>query len=385
METMQQFAMLNQISLSYQANAPVGANSYPVNVSYSSARLPDDVETPLINCPNVSSGGAYSCQGLDFRDLNDANEVLVSGIVRENVPGFYVFAAPWETISRLMTRINQAENYGLAIPTQYAGANYIYAISIVASGATGLKTYNSSLDPPYSYPILPPGRIVHAPCLPASSGHTFHVTVNGGVGGAVVPAGINTNSTLYFVRHAEAHPTSWWEDGNYYGAGQWRALALPEALQGKIRPSIVYSIDPAQVTPGSSSRLGNFYSYVRTNMTVLPYAIANNLPYRLATTFELAAQNPPQTATDAANFFFFGGRFSSKAALVGWEHDHIPTTVNALLAAYHGSSQTVPAWPDDDYDTVWTVKLDAHGNVSVDNLTCEGIDSSALPPTPPQF
>src|ERR1039458_3422812 len=53
-------------------------------------------------------------------------------------------------------------------------------------------------------------------------------------GGAVVPAGINTNETVYLVRHAEAHPTSWWEDGNYIAAGQWRALDLPYALRGKI-------------------------------------------------------------------------------------------------------------------------------------------------------
>ncbi|MGA8878680.1 MAG: hypothetical protein WB555_24270, partial [Candidatus Korobacteraceae bacterium] len=67
-----------------------------------------------------------------------------------------------------------------------------------------------------------------------------------------------------------------------------------------------------------------------------------------------------------------------------WEHDHIPPTINALLQTYHGG-QTVPNWPSDDYDTVWTVKLDAHGNVSVDNATCEGISTPALPKAPPQF
>ena len=78
---------------------------------------------------------------------------------------------------------------------------------------------------------------------------TFHIAVTGGSGGAVIPSNINTNETLYMVRHAEAHPTSFWDDGNYIGTGQWRALYLPNALQGKISPNQVYSIDLAQVLP----------------------------------------------------------------------------------------------------------------------------------------
>jgi hypothetical protein len=96
------------------------------------------------------------------------------------------------------------------------------------------------------------------------------------------------------------------------------------------------------------------------------------------------AQYPPVLATQASNFFFTGGTFSNQSLLVGWEHDHIPTTVNALLSTYHGG-QVAPDWPSDDYDTVWTVRLDANGNLSVDNATCEGINSAALPAPPPQF
>ena len=99
----------------------------------------------------------------------------------------------------------------------------------------------------------------------------------------------------------------------------------------------------------------------------------------------MMAQNPPQLATQASDFFFNGGKFSNQTVLVDWEHDHIPSTVNALLASYHGNVQPVPDWPDDDYDTIWTVKLDAHGNVTVNNAMCEGIKSAALPATPPEF
>ncbi|HKD85378.1 MAG TPA: hypothetical protein VKB58_11575 [Terriglobales bacterium] len=380
LDTVQQFAMLNEITLSYENNTPVRANSYPLNVAYSSARLPDGVAEPLVNCSPLAS-----CQGLDFRDEDGGNEALASAIIKTGTPGYYVFSAPWGTVRALIANLNQLEGYALAVPTSYAGPNYIYAISIAPSGAASLITYDSGVNPSSTYPLLPAGAIVSAPCLPVTTHGGFHIVVTGGAGGAVVPAGINTNETVYLVRHAEAHPVDWWEDGNYIGSGQWRALDLPNALRGKIYPDRVLSIDPAQVTPGSTSAQGDAYSYVRTNATVLPYAIANNLPYQLAANFELLAQNPPQQlATQASTFLFFGGQFSNKRLLVGWEHDHIPPTVNALLQTYHGG-QTAPNWPDDDFDTVWTVKLDEAGNLSVDNATCEGIKSSTLPATPPQF
>ena len=365
--------------------APLPASSYPVNASYSSAPLPDGVAQPFLTCPTIGSGLTLSCQGLDFRDLEDANETLVSDIVKAGEPGFYVFSAPWETVSTLMAKLNNLEGYNLTVPASYAGPNYIYALSVTPSGGASLVTYNSKVNPPHSYPTLPAGGIVSAACLPAANNATFHIQITGGVDGAVAPAGINTNETVYLVRHAEAHPTDWWEDGNYIGAGQWRALDLPNALRGKIHPTLVYSIDPAQDLTGSTSLVGDSYSYVRTNTTVLPYAIANNLPYNVAASFEMMAQNPPQLATQASDFFFTGGTFSNQALLVGWEHDHIPPTVNALLASYHGKVPPAPNWPDDDFDTVWTVTLDANGNLSIDNATCEGISSKALPKTPPQF
>jgi hypothetical protein len=71
--------------------------------------------------------------------------------------------------------------------------------------------------------------------------------------------------------------------------------------------------------------------------------------------------------------------------LLAWSYQYIQPTVNALLATYHGDGQQAPAWPDPDYDSIWTVTLDAVGNVTVDNALCEGINSAALPATPPQF
>jgi hypothetical protein len=72
--------------------------------------------------------------------------------------------------------------------------------------------------------------------------------------------------------------------------------------------------------------------------------------------------------------------------LLAWEHEHFPPLVTTLLESY-GGSQPVPSltWPQSDYDTIWTVKLDASGNVTVDNSLCEGIDSARLPAEAPRF
>jgi beta-lactam-binding protein with PASTA domain len=381
LETIQQFALLNHITISSTTNGgdPLPGNSFPLNASYAPAPVtpPSGVATPFIACP--------SCQGIDFSDQAGDNEILVKDIVSANAPGFYVFSAPWETVSALLTNINNSYSYGLAVPTGYAGPNYIYAISITPSGSASLLTYNSDANPPSTYPTLPSPPALGNACTATP----FNITVTGGVGGAVIPMGVNTNETLYIIRHAEAHPYSNWDDGNYICAGQWRALDLPNALRGKISPQQVYAIDPAQAFPGSVGASGESdWSYVRPALTVEPYAIANNLPYNLAASFELQAQNPPQLATQASDFFFTGGEFSTQTVLLSWEHAHIPTTVSALLASYYpngGAAPTAPDWPEDDYDTIWTVTLDAKGNVTVDNNMCEGIVSASLPATCPAF
>jgi hypothetical protein len=371
LETVQQFDMLNQITLSYGSNPPFTTNGFPIFSAYASNSVPSGVATPTYSCP--------ACQGLDFIDQNDDNENLVSGIVNANVPGFYVFSAPWETTSRLLANINELESYNFTLPVSYQGPNYIYAISIAPSGSASLATFNSNLTPPSTYPVLPSPGVVSSPCTAQTP---FTIAVTGGSGGAVIPAGTNTNETIYFIRHAEAHPTAYWEIGNYVGAGQWRALDLPNALRGKINPTQVYSIDPALGIPLGVAPIAS--TYVRPALTAEPYAIANNLPFNLAASVAVFDQNAPQLSTVASDFFFAGGQFSNQTILAAWEHEHIPTTVNALLAAYH-SAQSAPNWPTNDYDSVWTVKLDANSNLTIDNSICEGIDSGALLNTPPQF
>ena len=338
--------------------------------------LPSGVATPLVFCP--------SCEGLDFSDQDGDNEALVNSLVSTNASGFYVFSAPWEVVSAVLDSINRSHSYNLNLPASYAGPNTVYAISIAPSGSASLSTFNSNLNPLSAYPALP---------SPVNSGNacsasTFNITVHGGAGGAVIPAGINANETVYIIRHAKAHPESNWDDGNMVCAGQWRALDLPNALRGKISPQAVYSLDPAQVISGSVDASGRSnWSYVRPALTLEPYAIANNLPYYLVDNLELDAQDPPQPATQVSNFFFTGGKFTSQSVLLSWEHGHIPTTLQALLSSYfpNGGAPAAPDWADGDYDSIWTVTLDGSGNLTVNNDLCEGIVSASLPAACPAF
>lgn len=373
--TIQQFALQNRITLPPGPAVPTSftGNSFPLNVSYAiGGPLPPGVAPPQAVCA--------TCQGLHFRDDAGHNLALATSIIKARTPGFYVFVAPWSTTAALLADIARAHGYRLPLPTVYEGPNRVYALVVPPASVPGLVQYDAQLDPPATYPVLPQPL----PVALCNAQTHFTAARSEGVDGAVLPKDINHDQTVYFVRHAEAHPADNWDDGNYVGVGQWRALGLPGALRGKIAPDLVYSIDPAQVILGGRSGGSNyFWSYVRPALTVAPYAIANKLPYQLAASFELFAKDSPK---EAAEFFFKGGKFSNRTLLVAWEHDHIPPTVNALLEAYGGTAPKAPEkWPGTDYDTIWTVRLDARGNVTVNNQLCEGIDTSTLPATPPLF
>jgi hypothetical protein len=379
----QQFALLNQTTLPVDATDTYTANTFPIDVSYTQAGVPIDAVGPSTYCPD--------CTGLDFNNADERNSVLVSGIIASQTPGYYVFCAPWETVSALLTTINTRYGYGFDLPSDFMGSNYVYAISIPSSGNAGLKRYNSELNPPDGYPVLP------SPVGKAACSHSlqpyFRLVLTGGVDGVVIPPDINRNSKVYIVRHAEAHPDPGFrfDNGNYVGAGQWRALSLADTLKGRIYPDVVYSIDPAEMWYFNGAMN---VSYVRPSLTILPYVIANNLPYRLAAGLSLGSPYKPTDETvagDTRKFFFFScdtcGNFSDKIVLVAWESGHIKPFLNALISSYGGNDIPLlpETWPSQDYDTIWTVSLDAQGNLTIDNELCEGIDSETLPKDAPQF
>jgi hypothetical protein len=370
-----------------QHDNPTPGNSFPINVSYALGSVPSGVAlpSPLYPCPN--------CQGLDFNDLDGDNETLLTGIVNAKAPGYYVFSAPWELTHSLINNFNTFERYNLRVPSSYQDPNHIYAISITLSGSASLTTYNSNLNPPKTYPTLAPGPVALSACQYAS----FTLTATG------ASATINKNETLYFIRHANAHPNQYFSNGNYVAMGQWRALylgtAIPRALQGLPQPTHIYSLDPAQVTPnaGYSASGPTSFSHNTLALTAEPYAIASGLPYTLVSNFLLTDTNGPQ---EASAYFFQGGQFSNQTILVAWEHSNIPEILVALLGNYSSVVSTPPLptpplptppatspldWNALDYDSIWTIAIDGNRNLTANNSLCEGIDSNLLPAWAPQF
>jgi hypothetical protein len=386
----QQFALLNQITLPVDSTGDTYTGySYPINASYAEGAVPVNVAPPT--SPSVQLGLPQycpDCTGLDFNDAGGDNDTLVTSLIDKKNPGYFVFSAPWETVRALLTQINTQYGYNLPLPATYQGTNYIFAISIPSSGGARLVTYNSKLTPPTTAPVLP-SPVTRIAC----TDQPLSYTRAGGVNGVTIPANINTNSTIYIVRHAEAHPDQnfKFDDGNYVAAGQWRAFSLATALKDKItKPDVVYSIDPAGTWyPNGADDV----SYIRPSLTVLPYVIANNLPYKLASKLSLGSAFDPTNGTvaqDTMEFFFTGGTFTGKTVLVAWESGHIKPFLEKLIESYGGNAASFAAdwdnsWPSADYDTIWTVKLDAQGNLTVDNASCEGIDSAKLPVQAPMF
>ncbi len=337
MATCQQFALLNQQTLPVITD-PIGgtytANTYSLNVAYPSEEsLPAGV---------ASSRFGYSdtCRGLDFNNVGKINDAIVTTIIEKDAPaGYYVFSAPWETIEALLTGLNELYGESMNLPTAYQGANQVYAISIMPDGSASLVHYDSNLSPSDSYPVLPL-PVASATCSYEKQDY-FTTTRSAGVDGVVIPADINKNLTMYIVRHAEAHPNEnfSFENGNFVAAGQWRALELGNTLNDIIgtdrMPDMVYSIDPAQWIPARYIPAGIDVSYVRPSLTVLPYAIANNLPYLLVSSFTLFDQDLAQFSSD---YFFTGGKFSNQTILLGWESGRIRPFINALISSYGGDS-----------------------------------------------
>jgi hypothetical protein len=377
LEAVQQFALMNQFTMlsPYPDMEPTTGNSYPINTSYAQGSAPSGVIAPSALYP------CAACQGIDFFDAKSDNEALLADIVSANAPGYYVFSAPWETAHSMLANFNAAEQYNLSIPSNYQGPNYIYAISITPSGSGSLTTYNSSLNPPSTLPELDPRIVAPSPCQYFS----FALSATGWKG----KLSINTNETLYSIRHANAHPSDIFSNGNYVAAGQWRALdlghAISRALAGKPQPSHVYSLDPAQITPDAALTESGSTSFSHNTLalTAEPYAIASNLPYSLVSSFLLTDGNASQ---EASEYFFQGGQFSNQTILVAWEHTNIPQILTALLGSYGSvSGHPALAWDTYDYDSIWTVTIDKNGNLTANNSLCEGIDSASLPAMAPQF
>lgn len=148
------------------------------------------------------------------------------------------------------------------------------------------------------------------------------------------------DTTIVILRHGEKPPAGL---GQLDCRGLNRALALPAVLLGAYgTPSAIYAPDPSVLKRDK----GVPYAYIRPLATIEPLAVRVGLPVQLGWAMEqvepLAAHllaQPPGTY------------------VVAWEHHLGARLARALVAAAGGDAAQVPGWADDDFDSLYEVRL----------------------------
>jgi hypothetical protein len=171
------------------------------------------------------------------------------------------------------------------------------------------------------------------------------LTVGGCVDGQTDSAATSaqTVETIVSFRHAEKPPAGL---GQLTCRGLNRALALPAVLLAKYgAPQFVFAPNPTQKVDGKDH---DEYFYVRPLTTIEPTAIRCGLPvntqfgYLEIKGLETELQKP---------------EYQGATVFVAWEHYQLDDFVKDLVKSHGGDAAEVPAWPHDDFDSIFVVKI----------------------------
>lgn len=298
---------------------------------------------------------------------------ILNGILADLPRGVYFIAMPAAMINDTIANLLGPD----APSTGITPGNYNqYLVLSLQGGKTTVNVYDDGIEPDKRYPQLHLKPTPHYACpqtpvsftvkKPKSSKYQF-----------------NTRQTVYLIRHVEAHPNSTFENGNFVCQGAWRAIGANDILR-RITGDKVKTI--FTTNPGNLIGCDGSCSYIRPTLTIAPYAIEHDQ------NLVLAGFQWNDAPTLAASLFTRNTPYSSEAfdkstTLVAWEHEHIQQAVEYLITTVYAApeaAQKIPAWSFTDYDTVWKLQSDDHGDLTFSN-TCEGIDSDSLPSTCPAF
>jgi hypothetical protein len=159
-------------------------------------------------------------------------------------------------------------------------------------------------------------------------------------------AELPVTETIVLIRHAEK-PADGLGQLNCQGLN--RALALPVVIEKLFgRPDAIFAPDPAQ----SKEDHGRPYNYVRPLATIEPTAIVFGLPVDAGIGF---------SDRDALRHKLESSDYRSAVVVVAWEHHEIEQLARHLVAAHGGNPASVPDWQDEDFDSIYVVKLTQTG------------------------
>jgi hypothetical protein len=153
-----------------------------------------------------------------------------------------------------------------------------------------------------------------------------------------------TVQTLVCIRHGEKPKGGL---GQLTCRGLNRALALPKVLLEKYgKPQFIFAPDPIQKADGDR------YYYVRPLATIEPTAIRCGLPVN--TRFGYSEIKGLESELQRTNY-------QSATVFIAWEHGLLDQFAKNLVKDNGGNPAQVPAWPGDDYDTIFLIKI-RHAN-----------------------
>ncbi len=148
--------------------------------------------------------------------------------------------------------------------------------------------------------------------------------------------------TIVLLRHGEKPPMGL---GQLDCQGLNRALALPPVLARRFgRPAEIFAPNPATRVRDE----GGVFDYVRPLATIEPTAIALGMPVDASVGF---------TDTDGLQRRLGEPHLHNALVFVAWEHLRIVHIARSLLARHGGDADAVPAWRDDDFDSIYIVRI----------------------------
>ena len=158
-----------------------------------------------------------------------------------------------------------------------------------------------------------------------------------------VPTPRQVVETLVCVRHGELTSK---EIGQLDIRGLNRSLALPHVLISKYGPpGFIFAPNPAET-------IGENRCYVRPLATIEPTAILCGLP--VDTRFGFRDNQALETEIRKP-------LYRNSLIFIAWEHATLESFVRLLVRDIGGDPAKVPVWADDDYDSIYVVKITTCG------------------------
>lgn len=149
-----------------------------------------------------------------------------------------------------------------------------------------------------------------------------------------------------------------------------RSLSLvPVLLAHYGRPSEIYAANPAIAKRDH----GRLYAYIRPLATIEPLAVAVGLPVHIDYGMTQIEGLADQLLKSRA-----------QVQVVAWEHHWGEALARLLLVRLGSDPQQVPVWNNEDYDSLYVVRIDDHHHPSfsreaegLQNLSpsCPGLDA----------